>query len=753
MEIEENHENKEKPKTIKNLDEYISFRSPSKKQSPKNLLNRFSIKTKNVSIPEKDSIKFERFSSLSKKLPKDNNPLKRMSEDEILGRIKSKEDINYILTQYDKNTDERSNNDKEYKIDSDKKHEIIGLTTFNNDEEYKTSSDEEYETNNDFLKSIIPDTPISDEEYETISDEEYETSSDEEYTSSDEEYTSSDEEYETSSDEEYETSSDEDDEIDEEYEIVDTYEFSRDGQRRSLYHKNNDEGKLNYPEEEYYEEQIYDEYPSTDKNNESEDMDYIIDNVGVVSLIPSNYKDKYSSNNLERIEYDNDYILIEEIDEDDEIEKDEIDDYIMVEEDESDEEDDMDDVNNVCEMKSLGESLFKNRGLLTLYSDEDLKPCVEIFSKKYLSLSPKHKVIFVADTIDDVNYFECFSRKDEMCQRYNIMTFNQFIERFMYKVFPDNVFLIIQNGLYFSSDVYDNDLRVLPSEIGIYCAKKAKKVLIFTKELFENGIGDIINMVSMARGVDPITRTDFVTEYNLNRKRFIRRYFRCIFYISESYLKQLEYYKKHINIKIIPFILDDKKHKNEELLVERKKIDYVCDMILYDRKNLIIIDKTTTKMEKYLKFKLESENLRYKIVTNVKKKDKIISRFNNDKYDVLVMNIHTPLDVSKLNNLDNIYILDSSSNLNKKITLIDRIKTKNVLNIIHFVHSNFCKDMRCEMSKDEKNILKFLNKIRGIHIRDGLRNESIKYSINVGTGCDNHSFWSDIFENTFKLIF
>jgi len=676
-------EDDEQPKSITNLDEYISFRSPKKKDSPKKILENFSKKTKNIYVPSKDVIEHERYSSLSKNIQ--DYPVKRMLRDEILSKLKSKEDKNYVFTQ---NNSKRKLPNKEESIDE----ESI-------DEE---SIDEE---------SI--DEESSDEE---SSDEE---SSDEE--SSDEE--SSDEE---SSDEEI------DYEIDdyEDYMNLDEY-FLPEGRIKGVDSLSVEKDKCS-PKK----------YKSKNYNR---DKDYIL----IEEIEYEDYDDKDVEDYDDKDVEDYDDKDVEDYDDKD-VEDYGDKDYIMVDE-EYFSEDYVDVMDNICEMKNLNEFLFKNHGLISLYSDEDLAPCVKDVSKKYLSLSSKNKIIFVVNTGDDIEHFKCFSKNDEMYERYKVLSFSQFVERYSNKIFPEHTFLIIQNGLYFSSDVYDNKLQILPSEIGIYCAKKAKKVLIFTKNLFEYGIGDMINMISMARGTDPISRDRFVTEYNLDNDRFIRKYFRCIFYISDSYIKQLEDYQKHITIEIIPFLLDIEKSDN--LLIERKKIDLISDILLNNRKNLVVIDKSNYKIEEYLKFKFDVEGIKYKIVTNIKKKDKIINKFNKGIYDTLVLNIHTPMDVSNIESLDNLFLLDSLSNLNKKITLINRIKSGDNLNIIHFVHSNFCNDNVCEMSKDEKNVLEFLNKIRSINIRNDIRVESVKYSVNVGTGCNNQSFWGDIFENTFNIIF
>ena len=196
----------------------------------------------------------------------------------------------------------------------------------------------------------------------------------------------------------------------------------------------------------------------------------------------------------------------------------------------------------------------KNRGLILAFETGSGKTLTAITASQCLLNKNKNAHVLVL-TPKSLEYnFRKEMEKygiDPYDERYQFETISKFKNRKSY-VCDKNTILIVDEAHNLRTDVHrkvkGKNTGTRTSAI-IECAKNAWKVLLLTATPVYNSPYDMVNLVSMIKGIEPITKKQFESKILHNDTEF-RKFFSCVIYFYEN--EKNEHYpeKKEHNVEI-----------------------------------------------------------------------------------------------------------------------------------------------------------------------------------------------------------
>ena len=203
--------------------------------------------------------------------------------------------------------------------------------------------------------------------------------------------------------------------------------------------------------------------------------------------------------------------------------------------------------------KVVVKHMIKNRGLVTIFGTGLGKSLTAVTSIQcVLKQHPKIKVVIITPTSLVENMKKEFRAygADPDDKRVTFLTLTKFSNDFdTGKIKCGNTFLIVDEA----QNLKGHDAKNAKSVIK--CAKKAKKVLLLTATPIMNRPNEIVNLIAMVDGTDPISASNF-DKYIMTDEYEFNKFFKCkISYVkgirnsdypeSEEHMVEFEMDKKY----------------------------------------------------------------------------------------------------------------------------------------------------------------------------------------------------------------
>lgn len=173
--------------------------------------------------------------------------------------------------------------------------------------------------------------------------------------------------------------------------------------------------------------------------------------------------------------------------------------------------------------------LQKNRGLIACFDVGTGKTLAAVAASQcFLDDNSKGKVCVVTPTSLQTNFLKELKAYGAKLDRYELLTTTKFANKFVSASFPENAMLIIDEAHELRTDVniaIRQGMRrraaalfegreltkplVVQAEVALRCATRAKKVLLLTATPVYNFPSDILNLVAMVKGTEPLNKYKF----------------------------------------------------------------------------------------------------------------------------------------------------------------------------------------------------------------------------------------------------
>ena len=196
--------------------------------------------------------------------------------------------------------------------------------------------------------------------------------------------------------------------------------------------------------------------------------------------------------------------------------------------------------------KKVVEFIMKNRGLLVVHSTGSGKTLSAVTAAKcVLDMNKKIQVFVIAPKSLLENFKkemkETYVLPKKDYKRFNIMTKEHFVRNVKVSDCKDK-FLIIDEAHNIKTEIKGKSGKTAKKIVE--CAKKAWKVLLLSATPVVNDPYDIVNLMSMLYGTDPISKSEFnkflySKDGNIINEDLFKRYFDCkISFFSPSVSKE-----------------------------------------------------------------------------------------------------------------------------------------------------------------------------------------------------------------------
>lgn len=284
-------------------------------------------------------------------------------------------------------------------------------------------------------------------------------------------------------------------------------------------------------------------------------------------------------------------------------------------------------------------------------------------SQCFLDRNPKSQVFVVTPKSLQINFRETLEEKygaNPKDRRYNFFTISKFAREFHEKEFPKGSFLIVDEAHNLRTNVFKSKAKVNNAKVVIETSKKALKVLLLTATPFYNEFYDIVNLVSIVKGLDPLTVTKF-ENIKMNKDQF-RNYVQGVFSIHRNEELELfpevrehnvfvemdpDYYKNYLDIELTENMFYDVENPWAFLvgmreasngLMPYQKTNAVMNIIYKGQKTVVYSAFITFGID-IIKEILDREDIPYVEITGkmtMKQRNQAVQEFNSeDGADVL----------------------------------------------------------------------------------------------------------------------
>ena len=327
--------------------------------------------------------------------------------------------------------------------------------------------------------------------------------------------------------------------------------------------------------------------------------------------------------------------------------------------------------------KKVVEFIMKNRGLLVVHSTGSGKTLSAVTAAKcVLDMNKKIQVFVIAPKSLLENFKkemkDTYVLPKEDYKRFNIMTKEHFVRNVKVSDCQDK-FLIIDEAHNIKTEIKGKSGKTAKKIIE--CAKKAWKVLLLSATPVVNDPYDIVNLMSMLYGTDPISKSEFnkflySKDGNIVNEELFKRYFDCkISFFSPSVSNEYpsadvknvqlymdrDYYNDYSDIEeSILGVWQDEVHTkgkgtafysglrqavNKISTPELSKIQWIMNKLTSGQKTLIFsefIGSTLIPLKKIMKQK----GIKFVSVTgdmSVDNRKKAVRLFNTNKAQVIVI--------------------------------------------------------------------------------------------------------------------
>lgn len=306
--------------------------------------------------------------------------------------------------------------------------------------------------------------------------------------------------------------------------------------------------------------------------------------------------------------------------------------------------------------------LMKHRGVIAAHGVGSGKTLTAVAASQcILDENPRMKIVVVTPTSLQKNFKKEMVAYgiDENDKRYSFYTHTKFAKNFVGgKGCTKNTFLIIDEAHFFRTQIKGNKGKSAQSAVD--CAKKAGKILLLTATPIYNDPKDILNLVAMVKGKDPLTRKEF--EEIIDDNKEFSKYFGCIFSIFKS-PKSADY--PSMKEENVEFVMDPKYYKEYRKIEKTEvsdgvsnpwafmsglrtatlelepcyKCEWIMEKIMQGRKTVLFssfVDKGINRMKEMF----EEEGIDYVEVTGKMtqaKRNEAVEKFNDDNSDVKIM--------------------------------------------------------------------------------------------------------------------
>ena len=184
--------------------------------------------------------------------------------------------------------------------------------------------------------------------------------------------------------------------------------------------------------------------------------------------------------------------------------------------------------------KKVIEHILKHRGLIAVHSMGSGKTLIAATAARCIMESMKKKgkpikVIFIAPKSLMSNFKQQIRKAYDNVNfsAYDFLTFDSFLKEYSEgRMKCENSFLIIDEGHNLRTKIDLTKPEGKRAHAIIQCAKRAFKVLILTATPIVNSPNDIINLIAMVKGEDPITDAKF--SKILEKESAFKEYFKCM---------------------------------------------------------------------------------------------------------------------------------------------------------------------------------------------------------------------------------
>lgn len=333
--------------------------------------------------------------------------------------------------------------------------------------------------------------------------------------------------------------------------------------------------------------------------------------------------------------------------------------------------------------KDLVEYIQTHRGAVAVHSTGSGKTLTAVISAEcYLDKNPGSSVIVVTPK----SLISNFAKEMEVYggvlnySKYFFYTYQEFANKFNNLIAPENFFLIIDEAHNLRTDIktaakhrpqldqknerVTKEPPIVRAKVAVEMAKKADKVLLLTATPVYNKPYDIVNLMAMVRGEEPLTPAEFDKIVNKDTYLF-RENFKCIFSFYEKGVNKddypeeeeieveiemsPEYYKKYLQVERKEIQISDQENPWIFLQGMRiatmglepcQKCDYTIDIIKQNQKTVVYSPYIEHGIE-IIQDRLNRLGVDYvrvsgDISTNVR--DEAVRRFNNpDDVKVLLI--------------------------------------------------------------------------------------------------------------------
>ena len=310
-----------------------------------------------------------------------------------------------------------------------------------------------------------------------------------------------------------------------------------------------------------------------------------------------------------------------------------------------------------------------NRGLIVIHDVGTGKSLTAVTASQcFLSQSEDNIVIVVTPVSLQHNFKETLIKYDvKNTNKYKFYTIQGFVNALKAKKVNDlsNSMLIIDEAHNLRTDQTDetvvNNVTGINTKYIINAAKKVKKVLLLTATPMVNSPYDMINLMAIIDGTNPLT----IEEFNkINYKTFIKNKI-SIYNPSEDFIRENfprstyfnvflkmtpEYYKKYMRVEERPtkeektFYNGLRQHSNtyDIELSPSPKVDYIMNVIEKSKKNdkFVVFSHFIKSGLNLVIKRLHKMNISCMHITGSLSKqyrEKAVNEFNNDKIKVLLI--------------------------------------------------------------------------------------------------------------------
>lgn len=309
----------------------------------------------------------------------------------------------------------------------------------------------------------------------------------------------------------------------------------------------------------------------------------------------------------------------------------------------------------------------KNRGLVVCHAVGSGKTLTAVTASQcYLYDNPKGVVIIVTPVSLQQNMkkeMKAYGIDPDTDKRYQFYTIQKFANTYRSKKCTNSM-LIIDEAHELRTEVPSSKKlktqnKTSRSLVALGCSYTADKVLLLTATAVFNEPKDIVNLVAMAKGIEPPTRAEF--EKILDDSKTFKKFFDCVlsFYDVPKDKNYPDFVEEYVEIEMTPkyyneynkvenqisHLFSDKNpwkfltgmRQASNVLIDCIKCDWILKKVKENRKTIIYSSFLTFGVKKIQEL-FEDHNIKYAEVTGKmtkKKREESVDLYNKDLVKVL----------------------------------------------------------------------------------------------------------------------